>query len=241
MKTSRAIVAALLIAAAALPGFSAGASRAGGLRVGILGSGGLSTAAGSLLDARAADLAAMGGSSIAAPGSVHALPFPSWTAGAFVETDLLSWLALRVEPRVSATGAAFLAATDAGVAFARYGVSLRTLLVDVLLEGRLRLGPGYLTGAAGAFPAVVVGPVVVPEQYASVATTAVITQSLLGSLFLGATAGLGYTLPIGRLDLSLEARADVGLTSACTEAGAGLYPLSLSLLAGVGFSLGGRP
>ncbi len=235
MRRTTAALVIILITAAALPGFSAG------LRIGVLGSGGISTATGSMLQAPADALAAMGGSSLAAPGAARARPFPAWTAGAFFEADLLPWLALRFEPRAASMGAVFFAVTDAGIAFGRYGLSFDSVMVPVLLEARLREGPGYLTGALGVFPAMVLGPIAVSATYASVTTITAIAQPLLGSLFLGASAGLGYALPLGPLEIGFEARIDAGFTSAAFGAGSGLYPISVSLLASVGFPLGGRP
>jgi hypothetical protein len=236
MRRSSSPLAAVLIMLAAMP------ASASGIRLGVTGGGGLSLAGGSFLDMRAEQLAVLGASTITTPGTIRGELFPGWSAGVFIEGDLGSRLAVRLESRVASGGAARLAVTQAGLPFDRYGASWHSVMVPVLLEGRFALGPGYLTGSAGAFPALIVGPVAVSDRYASMTTTAPISQSLPQGLFLGACAGVGYTLVRGRMLASLEARADVAFTPASSPTGgvgATIFPGALSVVASFGFSTGG--
>ena len=232
-----AVLTALALALVAV----APASAAGWL-LGAIGGGGLDTALGTYFDSKASQLAALGSSSLTSPGSIRALAFGGWTAGLFAETDLLSWLSLRVEPRVAALGAARLALTSSGASLDRYGASLAAVLVPVMLRGRLSAGPGSIVASLGPLAGIVLGWITLSDQYATMATTTTITPGILDRFFAGGSAGLGYSLPLGPGVGFLEARADMAFTSAARNAGsagAQILPVAFTVVASYGLRLGG--
>jgi len=213
-----------------------------GFEVGVIGGGGLSFVFGSYLESKAAMLAETGSTTPGSLGRSLTTLYPGGSAGIYGEADFTSWLGLRLEPRFSFMGASRLALTDAGNAFCRYGVSFSSLIVPLLIRGKLRLGPGSITATAGPFYGVIVGNITVVDRYVSTTTTATLVPGIAQVQFLGVSAGAGYSLPVGPGVAALELRADCAITPATGQdgdVGAEMFPLGVGLAASYGIRLGG--
>jgi hypothetical protein len=206
------------------------------IEIGVTGGGGLALAYGSLLDAKAATLAELGAASPTALGSSQARLFPGWTAGVYAQTDLLSWLAFRLEISYESAGALRTAFTSGGSPFDQYGVSFASVNVPILAVARFALGPGRLWTSLGPFFGVVAGSVVVVDRYASSATAAVITPDFSHMWLLGLAGGIGYSLRVGPGVAGIELRSDWSILPV-SAAGEGVNPIGLDLVASYGFPL----
>jgi hypothetical protein len=217
----------------------AGASSALSWEFGGVAGGGLDFAFGTYFDAKAAQLAALGSSG---PGSLGTSRFellPGATLGGYAELELLDWLAVRVEPRVSFLGAAFMAYTDAGAPFDRYGSYFFAALLPLYLRGGFEMGPGALQVAAGGFCGLGIGGVAFFDRYVSSTTNTWMSLRLDGLLFFGVSGGIGYSLPLGPGTASIELRADWALTPVTLDDGTGIDPLGMALVFSYGIGIGG--
>ncbi len=173
-------------------------------------------------------------------GSSQAQLFPGWAGGAYAQTDLLSWLALRVELTYESAGAERLALTSAGAPFDQYGVSFSSFTVPVLLRAGITWGPGQLFASTGPFLGIVAGTITIVDRYASSATTAVITPDLAHLFYFGLEGSVGYAFPFGPGRVGIELRSDWSLTPVAVGPGPadGVNPLSVNVVLSYGFRLG---
>jgi hypothetical protein len=206
------------------------------IEVGVTGGGGLALAYGALLDNKAASLAILGAASLTALGSSQAQLFPGWSAGVYAQTDLLSWLSLRLEILYESAGALRTAFTSGGSPFDQYGISFASVNVAVLAVARFALGPGRIWGALGPFFGLVAGSVTVVDRYASSTTTAVITPSFSHIWLLGLSGGIGYSLRAGPGIAGIELRSDWSILPVWA-AGDGINPIGVDLVLSYGFPL----
>ena len=214
-----AFVFAFLVssAAAALPGW---------LELGVVGCGGLTVPVGGYFGAKTSQLAALGAS-----GQTRIRSLPQWGEGLYATMDVLPWLSVGLEPRVSFRSASSLSSTDAGKAFDLYAVSFASGIIPATVTGKLTCGPGDIGITAGGYYGVVIGSVTFLDRYASVTTTA----SATGAGFWGLTAGAGYSLDVGPLRAGLSLRVDWTLTSIVPfGAGQEITPVDLSLMFALG-------
>ena len=210
---------------------------------GILGGGfDFGAPSGTYFEDKEARLAELGSS---APGSLgSSLPdiFPALSIGGYAELDFFDWLGARIEPRVSMLGSAFMAYTDAGAAFDRYGAYFFGLLLPLYVRGSYPLGPGFITGCAGGFYGVVLSGVALADRYVSSSTTTWISLSMRQIEFYGISGGLGYSMQLGPGIARAEARADWALTPVRFTAGSlegELHPVGVTLAIGYGVRIGG--
>jgi hypothetical protein len=162
--------------------------------------------------------------------------YPSWRLGGWVETPLLPWLSLRVEPSLGPVGGALLASDGYDLLV---GVTAIEFAVPVLATTRVRLPFGSLVLGAGPYLA---GALSVRE----VRNDGTIRlegelASVLGDL--GLAGGVGYVLPVGAGAVTVDLRVLGSLFSISSPAlDAPLHNLSIELTAGwalPAFSIGG--
>ncbi len=235
MKKRTALVAILLVAiSAAAPCID--------FEAGVIGCGGLSFLFGSYLDAKAAMLAETGSTTPGALGRSLATLFPDLGVGVYGEVGILSWLGVRLEPRLAFMGASRLALTDMELPFCRYSISFATLIVPLLARGRLKLGPGSLTVSAGPFYGAIVGEITTFDRYVSTTMKGALTTDFCQVQFLGVSGGAGYSVPLGIGVAALELRADCAITPAAGQdgvLGGEMFPLGIVLAASYGVRFGG--
>jgi hypothetical protein len=232
----RAVLVVLLLAAISV------AAPCIDFEAGVIRGGGLSFLFGSYLEAKAAMLAETGSTSPGSLGRSLATLFPDWGVGAYGEARLLSWLSLRLEPRLSFMGASRLALTDTELPFCRYSVSFSTLVVPLLARAKLNLGPGFLTVSAGPFYGAIVGEITTVDRYVSTTMKGALTTDFGQVQFLGVSGGAGYSLPLGIGVAALELRADCAITPATGQEGVlggEMFPLGIALVASYGVRFGG--
>jgi hypothetical protein len=209
---------------------------------GVIGGGGLSFLFGSYLDAKAAMLAETGSTTPGSLGRSLATLFPDWGVGAYGEVGILSWLGVRLEPRLAFMGASRLALTDTELPFCRYSLSFATLLVPLLARAKLSLGPGFLTVSAGPLYGAIVGEITTVDRYVSTAMKGSLTTDFGQVQFFGVSGGAGYSLPLGMGVAALELRADCAITPATGQdgvLGGEMFPLGVALAASYGVRFGG--
>ena len=206
------------------------------IETGVTGGGGLALAYGSFFDNKAAALTELGAASSTTLGSSQAQLFPGWTAGLYAQTDLLSWLALRLEIAFESTGASRTALTSGGSPFDQYGLSFASVNIPVLAVARFGLGPGHLFAALGPFFGIVAGPVTVVDRYASATTTAVVTPAFAHIWLLGLSGGIGYSFGLGPGIAGIELRSDWSILPV-TAAGDGVNPIGIHLVVSYGYRL----
>jgi hypothetical protein len=197
---------------------------------------------GSFLDAKTADLADLGAASPSDPGSSQAPLFPGWIAGIYAQTDLLKWLALRLEVSYESAGAQRIALTSGGAPFDKYGVSFGSVNIPVLARARFPLGPGEFSGCLGPFLGILVGSITVVDRYASSETRAVITPDISHRFFFGFAGGIGYSLRLGPGTAGIELRSDLSIlpvTVAAGQPGGDINPIGVHIVASYGIQVGG--
>jgi hypothetical protein len=196
---------------------------------------------GSFLDAKAATVAQLGSASPGAPGSSQFQLFPGWVGGIYAETDLLKWLALRLDIWYETAGAARLGLTSGGSPFDEYGIYFSSVDIPLRAGARLGLGPGTIWGSLGPYLGILASPVTIVDRYSSASTNVVVNADISHAFFFGLAGGVGYSLRLGPGTASIELRADWAILSvtATGQAGGNLNPISLVLVAGYGFQIGG--
>jgi hypothetical protein len=202
----------------------------------------LGSSTGAYFDAKAAALAALGSSAPGSLGTSQPDLFPASLLGVYAELDLLEWLGVRVEPRVSVLGSSYLAFTDAGAAFDRYGAFFFGLLLPLYVRGMIPLGPGSFTITAGGFGGMVLGDVGLTDKYVSSITTAWVPLRRGQLLFFGVSGGIGYSLPLGPGVAFAEIRADWALSPVqftIDSKNGALLPFGAALIVGYGMRIGG--
>ena len=232
----RTVVLPLLLLCISLP------AHALAVELGLTGGGGLALAYGSLLDSKAQTLAQLGASSPGTLGTSQFQFFPGWAAGAYAETDILDWLALRLDVWYESDGAARIALTSGGAPFDLYGVYFASVEIPLRARARIALGPGRFFGSLGPYLGIVTGPITIVDRYASSTTTSVVTPDLSHAFFFGLAGGIGYSLRLGPGTAGAELRGDwaiLPVTAAAGQAGGGINPIGVNLVLEYGFQIGG--
>lgn len=212
------------------------------LEAGLIGGGGLSFPFGTYLDAKTQMLAETGSTTPGSLGSSRMTLFPDWGVGAYGEVGILSWLGVRLEPRLAFMGASRLALTDTGLPFCRYSLSFATIIVPLLARARLSLGPGFLTVTLGPFYGAIVGEITTVDRYVSATMKSVLPTDFGQVQFVGVSGGAGYSLPLGMGVVGLELRVDCAITPATGQdgvLGGEMFPLGIALAASYGVRFGG--
>jgi hypothetical protein len=219
-------------------GFSAHAMA---LEVGVTAGGGLALMYGSFLDYKADTVAQLGSASPGALGSSLFQLFPGWVGGVYAETDLLKWLALRLDIWYETSGAARIGLTSGGAPFDEYGVYFSSVDVPLRARARLALGPGTFSGSLGPYLGILAGPITIVDRYSSSTTAVVVYPDLGHAFFLGLAGGAGYSFRLGPGTATVELRADWAFLplTATGQAGGNLDPIGLVVVAGYGFQIGG--
>jgi hypothetical protein len=211
------------------------------VELGVTGGGGLALMYGSYLDSRAADLAEIGAASPGSPGSSQARLFPGWTLGVYAQTDVLSWLSLRLETYFESAGAERIAVTSGGAPFDQYGVSFASVNIPFRALAHTPLGPGQLFGGLGPFLGIVAGSITVVDRYSTSTTTAVISPDISHVFFFGLSGGIGYSMLLGPGRAGIELRSDwsiLPVTAGSGSPGGNLNPVGLQLVASYGIQIG---
>jgi hypothetical protein len=234
MDRLRSVVVLLILAGAALP---AGAFS---VELGVSGGGGLALMYGSFLDSKADTVAQLGSGGPGAPGTSRFQLFPGWVGGIYAETDILRWLALRLDAWYETAGAARVGLTSSGAPFDEYGVYFSSVAIPLRARARVALGPGTFSGSLGPYLGILAGPVTIVDRYSGTTTTLVINPDLLHAFFFGLAGGVAYSLRLGPGTATIELRADWAIlpVTATGQAGGNLNPLGLDLVAGYGFQIG---
>ncbi len=206
---------------------------------GILG-GGLDFAGGSYFDARAQSLTLLGSTTPGVPGTSAVQLFPGATAGGYVELEALEWLSVRVEPRVSFLGGMYMAYTDTGAPFDRYGAYTAALILPVYARFIIPLGPGAVSISAGGFCAAAPAGSVLFDRYLSSSTTTWVQPDLARLFFFGVSGGSGYSFPLGPGTASVELRVDWAPAPLGVGTDSGVVPLCAAIIAGYGVKIGGE-
>jgi hypothetical protein len=210
---------------------------------GVLGGGfDFGTPSGAYFEDKEARLAELGSSAPGSLGTSQPDIFPAMTFGGYAELDFFDWLGVRIEPRVSMLGSAFMAFTDTGAAFDRYGAYFLGLLLPLYVRGSYPLGPGFITGCAGGFYGVVLSGVALADRYVSSSTATWISLEVEQLEFYGISGGLGYSMQLGPGIARAEIRADWALTPVrftVASMDGELHPIGVLLAIGYGIRIGG--
>ena len=207
----------------------------------MTGGGGLALMYGSFMDAKADTVAQLGSAAPGAVGSSLLQLFPGWVGGVYAETDVLKWLALRLDVWYETAGAARVGLTSGGAPFDEYGVYFSSVDIPLRARARLALGPGTFSGSLGPYLGILAGPITIVDRYSSTTTTVVVNPDISHAFFFGLAGGVGYTLRLGPGNAMIELRADWAIlpVTATGQAGGNLNPIGLVLVAGYGVQIGG--
>jgi len=226
----------LLLLGIALP------ARALTVELGVTGGGGPVLAYGSLLDAKAEVAAALGAASPGTAGSAVPQNFPGWTVGVYAETDILSWLALRLDVWYERAGAMYIAFTSGGAPFDQYGVYFDSVNIPLRARAWTPLGRGVFSGSLGPLLGIVTGNITILDRYATSTTTAVVNPDFSHGFFFGLAGGIGYSLRLGPGTAGIELRADWAILPVATAAGqpgGDINPVRVNLVLEYGIQVGG--